>query len=258
MRLGITKTWESHWYGGKDYSDKIVEDQKIRTYILKRIPKGAIAKVIIERTLKRLVVTIKTGRPGIVIGKGGAEVEALKQELKRLTKKDVQVNIYEVKRPELDATLIADNIAQQLRARISFRRAMKSAVAAAMRMGAEGIKIQLSGILGNAEMSRTEMRKEGRIPLQTLRADIDYALGVAQTTAGLTGIKVWVFKGELFGKVDLSPEAMHNAMSRGNKSGGGAGGGGRRGGAPGGPGAGGPGSGPGGDDRPRRRRRNNA
>lgn len=220
LRLGIVKGWESNWYGGKKYVDKIVEDEKIRNYLSARIPRGGIAKVVIERTLRRLIITIHTARPGIVIGRAGQEVERLKEEIKKLTDKEVQINIYEVKRPELDAQLIADNIAQQLQARISFRRAMKSAISSAMRMGADGIKVMCSGRLGGADMSRTEMYKEGRVPLQTLRADIDYATSTSQTIYGAIGIKVWVFKGELYGKIDLSPEAV-NGKGKPTGSGGG-------------------------------------
>ncbi|GGZ36566.1 30S ribosomal protein S3 [Echinicola pacifica] len=207
FRLGIVKGWDSNWYGGRDFADKLYEDQKIRKYVYARIPKGGIAKVIIERTLKRITLTIHTARPGVVIGKGGAEVDKLKEELKKLTNKDVQINIFEIKRPELDAKLVGESIAQQLQARISFRRAMKQSIAATMRVGAEGIKIKLSGRLGGAEMARSEMYKEGRIPLHTLRADIDYALSEAQTVYGIIGIKVWIFKGEVYGKRDLSPNA---------------------------------------------------
>ncbi len=207
LRLGIVKGWDSNWYGGRDFADKLYEDQKIRKYVYARIPKGGIAKVIIERTLKRITLTIHTARPGVVIGKGGAEVDKLKEELKKLTSKDVQINIFEIKRPELDAKLVGESIAQQLQARISFRRAMKQSIAATMRVGAEGIKIKLSGRLGGAEMARSEMYKEGRIPLHTLRADIDYAISEAQTVYGIIGIKVWIFKGEVYGKQDLSPNA---------------------------------------------------
>lgn len=207
LRLGIIKGWDSNWYGGRDFADKLYEDQKIRKYVYARIPKGGIAKVIIERTLKRITLTIHTARPGVVIGKGGAEVDKLKEELKKLTNKDVQINIFEIKRPELDAKLVGESIAQQLQARISFRRAMKQSIAATMRVGAEGIKIKLSGRLGGAEMARSEMYKEGRIPLHTLRADIDYAISEAQTIYGIIGIKVWIFKGEVYGKQDLSPNA---------------------------------------------------
>jgi small subunit ribosomal protein S3 len=199
LRLGIVKGWDSNWYGGKDFADKLYEDQKIRKYVLARIPKGGISKVIIERTLKRITLTIHTARPGVVIGKGGAEVDKLKEELKKLTNKDIQINIFEIKRPELDAKLVGESIAQQLQARISFRRAMKQAIAASMRVGAEGIKVKLSGRLGGAEMARSEMYKEGRIPLHTLRADIDYAISEAQTVYGIIGIKVWIFKGEVYG-----------------------------------------------------------
>ncbi|MEQ9229296.1 MAG: 30S ribosomal protein S3 [Cyclobacteriaceae bacterium] len=205
FRLGIIKGWDSSWFGGKDFSDKIVEDDKIRKYIKARIPKGGISKVVIERTLKRITLTVHTARPGVVIGKGGSEVDKIKEELKNLTGKDLQINIFEIKRPELDAKLVGESIAQQLAARISFRRAMKQAIASSMRVGAEGIKIKCSGRLGGAEMARSEQYKEGRIPLHTLRADIDYALSEAETVYGKIGIKVWIFKGEVFGKRDLSP-----------------------------------------------------
>ncbi|MFZ4260945.1 30S ribosomal protein S3 [Sphingobacterium sp. HJSM2_6] len=204
-RLGIIKGWDSNWFGGNNYSDKLVEDEKIRKYLSVRIAKGGVAKVVIERTLKRITVTIHTARPGIVIGKGGQEVDKIKEELKKLTKKDVQINIFEIKRPELDAKLVAEGIAKQLEARISFRRAMKTSIASTMRMGAEGIKVMCSGRLGGAEMARTEQYKEGRTPLHTLRADIDYALAEALTTYGKIGVKVWICKGEVYGKRDLSP-----------------------------------------------------
>lgn len=220
LRLGIVKGWDSSWYGGKDFSDKLVEDHKIRKYISARIPKGGISKVVIERTLKRITLTVHTARPGVVIGKGGAEVDKLKEELKKLTGKDVQINIYEIKRPELDAKLVGESIAQQLEARISFRRAMKQAIASSMRVGAQGIKVKCSGRLGGAEMARSEQYKEGRIPLHTLRADIDYALSEAQTVYGKIGIKVWIFKGEVFGKRDLSPNV--GMTSSDNRGGGGA------------------------------------
>jgi small subunit ribosomal protein S3 len=217
FRLGIVKGWDSNWYGGKDFSNKLVEDQEIRNYIDARLPRGGIAKVVIERTIKRITLTIHTARPGVVIGKGGSEVDRLKEELKKLTGKEVQINIYEIKRPELDAKLIGQSIAQQLEARISYRRAMKQALASALRVGAQGIKIKVSGRLGGAEMARTEQYKEGRIPLHTLRADIDYALSEANTVYGKIGIKVWVFKGEIYGKRDLSP----NVGTQGAGSGGG-------------------------------------
>ena len=204
LRLGIVKGWESSWYGGKKFSDKLVEDHKIREYIIARIPKGGISKIVIERTLKLLELTIHTARPGIIIGKGGSEVDKLKSELKKLTKKDVQINIFEIKRPEIDAKLIGDSIAQQLRARISHRRAMKQAIASAMRVGAKGIKVKVSGRIGGAEMARSEQYKEGRIPLHTIRADIDYAICESKTIYGKIGVKVWVFKGEVVGKRDLS------------------------------------------------------
>jgi small subunit ribosomal protein S3 len=207
LRLGIIRGWDSNWYGGKSFADKLVEDDKIRKYVLARIPKGAISKVIIERTLKRITLTINTARPGVVIGKGGQEVDKIKEELKKITGKDVQINIFEIKRPERDAKLVGETIAQQLEARISFRRAMKQSIAAAMKLGAQGIKLKLSGRLGGAEMARSEGYKEGRVPLHTLRADVDYAISEALTVYGKIGIKVWVFKGEVYGKRDLSPNA---------------------------------------------------
>ena len=218
LRLGIVRGWESSWYGGKDFSDKLVEDEKIRNYIKARIPKGSISKVVIERTLKRITLTIHTARPGIVIGKGGSEVDKIKEELKKITGKDVQINIYEIKRPEIDAKLVGEAIAQQLQARISYRRAMKQSIASAMRVGTQGIKIRLAGRLGGAEMARTEEYKEGRIPLHTLRADIDYAISEAQTIYGKIGIKVWIFKGELYGKRDLTPSAATAASYRAERS----------------------------------------
>jgi small subunit ribosomal protein S3 len=205
LRLGIIRGWDSSWYGGNTFSDKLVEDHKIRKYVDARIQKGGISKVVIERTLKRITLTIHTARPGVVIGKGGTEVDKIKEELKKLTNKDVQINIFEIKRPELDAKLVGESIAQQLEARISYRRAMKQAIASTMRVGAEGIKVKLSGRLAGADMARTEQYKEGRIPLHTLRADIDYAISEAQTVYGKIGIKVWIFKGEVYGKRDLSP-----------------------------------------------------
>ncbi len=216
LRLGIIKGWDSAWFGGKDFSDKIVEDHNIRKYLTARIPKGGISKVVIERTLKRITLTIHTARPGVVIGKGGSEVDKLKEELKQLTGKDIQINIFEIKRPELDAKLVGESIAQQLKARISYRRAMKQAIASSMRVGAQGIKIKCSGRLGGAEMARSEQYKEGRIPLHTLRADIDYAVSEADTVYGKIGIKVWIFKGEVFGKRDLSPNVGLSGNPSGN------------------------------------------
>lgn len=216
LRLGIVKGWDSNWYGGKTLPEKLVEDTKIRKYIEARIPKGGISKVVIERTIKRITLTIHTARPGVVIGKGGAEVDRIKEELKKLTGKDLQINIFEIKRPELDAVLVGQSIAQQLKARISFRRAMKQSIAATMRVGAEGIKIKCSGRLGGAEMARSEQYKEGRIPLHTLRADIDYALSEADTIYGKIGIKVWIFKGEIYGKRDLSPNVGAASQGGGN------------------------------------------
>ncbi|SOD96253.1 30S ribosomal protein S3 [Spirosoma fluviale] len=218
LRLGIVRGWESSWYGGKEFSEKLVEDEKIRKYVAARIPKGAIARVVIERTLKRVTLTIHTARPGIVIGKGGGEVDKIKEELKKITGKDVQINIFEIKRPEIDAKLVGEAIAQQLQARISFRRAMKQAIQSAIRVGAQGIKVKVSGRLGGAEIARSEQYKEGRVPLHTLRADIDYAISEAQTVYGKIGIKVWIFKGEVYGKRDLSPAAMMSQAQAGERT----------------------------------------
>ena len=204
-RLGIIKGWDSNWYGGRNYSEKLVEDYKIREYLTARLSKASISKIVIERTLKLITVTVNTARPGIIIGKGGQEVDKLKEELRKITNKEVQINIFEVKRPELDATIVSNNLARQIEGKISYRRAIKMTIASTMRMGAEGIKVQISGRLGGAEMARTEILKEGRIPLHTFRADIDYALGEALTKVGLLGIKVWIFKGEIFGHRDLAP-----------------------------------------------------
>lgn len=211
-RLGIIRGWDSNWYGGKNYADKIVEDYKIRNYLTVRLAKGSISKIVIERTLKLITVTINTARPGIIIGKGGKEVDKLKEELKKITKKEIQINIFEIKRPELDAQLVSDSIARQIEGRISFRRAIKTSIASTMRMGAEGIKVSISGRLAGAEMARTEHYKEGRTPLHTFRADIDYSLAEAHTTYGRIGIKVWICKGEVYGKRDLSPNIGQAAV----------------------------------------------
>ena len=218
-RLGIIRGWESNWYGGNDYGDKLAEDDKIRKYIRARLFKASVSRVIIERTLKLVTVTITTARPGIIIGKGGQEVDKLKEELKKITGKEVQINIFEIKRPELDATLVAASIARQIESRISYRRAIKMAIAAATRMNAEGIKIQISGRLNGAEMARSEHYKEGRIPLSTFRADIDYAFVESNTTYGKLGIKVWIMKGEVYGKRELNP-LVGLSKKQGGKSGG--------------------------------------
>ena len=204
-RLGIIRGWESNWYGGKSFGNMIAEDDKIRKYIFTRLAKASVSRVIIERTLKLVTITITTARPGIIIGKAGQEVDKLKEELKKLSGKDIQLNIVEIKSPELEAQLVASSIARQIENRISFRRAIKMSIAATMRMNAEGIKVQISGRLNGAEMARTESYKEGRIPLSTFRADIDYALVEAHTTYGRLGVKVWIMKGEVYGKRELSP-----------------------------------------------------
>ena len=218
-RLGIIRGWESNWYGGRNYGDKIAEDDKIRKYIHTRLSKASVSRVIIERTLKLVTVTITTARPGIIIGKGGQEVDKLKEELKKITGKEVQINIFEIKRPELDAFLVATSIARQIESRISYRRAIKMGIAATMRMNAEGIKVQISGRLNGAEMARSESYKEGRIPLSTFRADIDYAWVEAHTTYGRIGVKVWIMKGEVYGKRELNPLVGLSKKQGGGKSG---------------------------------------
>lgn len=220
-RLGIIRGWDSNWFGGNDYAEKVVEDEKIRRYLLARIEKGAIARVVIERTLKRVTVTIHTARPGIIIGKGGQEVDKIREELKKLTDKDVQINIHEIRKPELDAVVIGETIAKQIEARINYRKAIKTAIQSTMRAGGEGLKIRISGRLNGADMAREEEFKEGRSPLHTFRADIDYAIAEAQTVYGKLGIKVWVCRGEIFEKVDLfaGPVAPKEKREGGNNTG---------------------------------------
>ncbi|NLO52204.1 MAG: 30S ribosomal protein S3 [Bacteroidales bacterium] len=224
LRLGIIKGWDSNWYGGKTFGAKLVEDDQIRKYLNARLSKAGISKIYIERTLKLVTVTIYTARPGIIIGKGGQEVDRLKEELKKLTGKEIQINISEIKRPELDAVLVANGIARQIEGRISFRRAIKTSVASTMRIGAEGIKVLISGRLGGAEMARNEMYKEGRTPLHTLRADIDYAHAEAHTTYGRIGIKVRICKGEIYGSPDLVPMTTPGDSKQQGHPGGGPGG----------------------------------
>ncbi len=227
-RLGIIRGWESNWFGDKDYAQKVVEDEKIRVYLNARIHKGGIARTVIERTLKRITVTIHTSRPGIIIGKAGQEVDRIREELKKLTGKDVQINIIEIRKPELDANIVGESIAKQIEARINYRRAIKMAIQSTIRAGAEGIKVRISGRLNGAEMARTEEYKEGRTPLHTFRADIDYALKEAQTVYGKIGVKVWICKGEVLGKRDLSPN-VGVAKKEGGRRGGGRGNSGGRG-----------------------------
>lgn len=208
-RLGIIRGWDSNWYGGRKYGDSLLEDSKLRKYLNARLAKASVSRIVIERTLKLITITVCTSRPGLIIGKGGQEVDKLKEELKKITDKDVQINIYEVKRPEVDAQLVANNIARQIEGKIAYRRAVKMAVASTMRAGAEGIKVQVSGRLNGAEMARSEMFKEGRTPLHTLRADIDYALVEALTKVGIVGVKVWICRGEVYGKRDLAPSFVN-------------------------------------------------
>lgn len=213
-RLGIIRGWDSNWFGGKDFGHNLVEDQKIRQYLNKRLEKASVSRIVIERTLKLVTITICTARPGIVIGKGGADVDKLREELKNLFKKEIQINIYEVKKPDLDATIVGNNIARQLEGKIAYRRAAKMAIQNAIRSGAEGIKIQISGRLNGAEMRRKEMFKEGRTPLHTFRADIDYCQCEALTKVGLLGVKVWICRGEIYNKVDLAPNFAQEKESR--------------------------------------------
>lgn len=208
FRLGVIRGWDSNWYSEDDFQDKLVEDEEIRRYLHTRLKRAGLSRVVIERTPKRVILTLHTSRPGVVIGRGGSEVEKLKEELETLTGKDIQINISEIKRPELDATLVAKNIAQQLEGRISFRRAMKQAMQAAMRMGAEGVRIRAAGRLGGAEMGRVEEYLEGRVPLHTIRADIDFAQETALTIYGTIGVKVWIHRGEILGQPDLSPNVQ--------------------------------------------------
>jgi small subunit ribosomal protein S3 len=278
-RLGIIRGWESNWYGSKkDFASKLIEDNRIRTYLNARINKGGISKIVIERTLGKLIVTIHTSKPGIIIGKGGGEVDRIKEELKKLTnKEDVQINILEIRRPELDAMIVADTVARQIENRINYKRAIKMSIASALRMGAEGIKVKVAGRLGGAEIARTEEIKQGRVPLHTFRMDIDYANVFALTVYGKIGIKVWICKGEVLAKRDLNPNFVggksdvsdrrerRDMDSRGGdrrddrrggggerRGGGGGGdrrGGGGQGGRSGGPGGGGRSGGPGGGGR---------
>jgi small subunit ribosomal protein S3 len=205
-RLGIIRGWDSSWFGGNNFAEKVVEDEKIRIYLRARVAKGGIARIIIERTLRRITITIHTSRPGIIIGKGGQEVDKIREEIKKLTKKEVQINIVEIRKPEMDAYIVGESVAKQIEARINYRRAIKMAIQSTMRAGAEGIKIRISGRLNGAEMARSEEYKQGRTPLHTFRADIDYAIVEALTIYGKIGVKVWICKGEVFGKRDLTPD----------------------------------------------------
>ena len=226
-RLGIIRGWDSNWFGGRKYGDTILEDSKLRKYLNVRLAKCSVSRVVIERTLKLITITVCTSRPGLIIGKAGQDVEKLKEELRKITDKDVQINVFEVKRPELDAQIVASTIARQIEGKIAYRRAVKMAVASTMRAGAEGIKVQVSGRLNGAEMARSEMFKEGRTPLHTLRADIDYALVEAHTKVGVIGVKVWIGRGEVYGHRALAPtftaqkegRQASNEGGRGNRGG---------------------------------------
>ena len=220
-RLGIIRGWDSNWFGGKNFGDNLAEDLKIRKYLNERLAKASVSRIVIERTLKLVTITICTARPGIVIGKGGQDVDKLKEELKKLYKKEIQINIFEVKKPELDANIVANSIARQVEGKIAYRRAIKMAIQNTMRAAAEGIKVQISGRLNGAEIARAEMLKEGRTPLHTFRADIDYCKAEALTKVGLLGIKVWICRGEVYGDRDLTPnfsqEKQNNGRSNNNR-----------------------------------------
>ncbi|WP_294773098.1 30S ribosomal protein S3 [Prevotella sp.] len=218
-RLGIIRGWDSNWFGGKSFGDNLVEDKNIRTYLNKRLEKASVSRIVIERTLKLITITICTARPGIVIGKGGQDVDKLKEELKKLYKKDIQINIFEVKKPELDSNIVGNNIARQVEGKIAYRRAIKMAIQNTMRAGAEGVKIQITGRLNGAEMARKEMFKEGRTPLHTFRADIDYCQAEALTKVGLLGIKVWICRGEVYGDRDLTPNFTQEKQNGGSNNG---------------------------------------
>ena len=222
-RLGIVRGWDSNWFGGNNYGDTILEDSKIRKYLMARLGDASISRIVIERTLKMVTITVCSARPGLIIGRGGENVDKLKEELKKITDKDVQINIFEVKRPELDANIVGNNIARQVEGKIAYRRAIKMAIANTMRAGAEGIKVQISGRLNGAEIARSEMFKEGRTPLHTLRADIDFCQAEALTKVGLLGIKVWICRGEVYGKKDLTPnfqQQKENSRGGFNREGG--------------------------------------
>lgn len=228
-RLGVIRGWDSNWFGKKgDMAETLLEDHKLRTYLTARLSKAGVSRIVIERTLKLVTITICTSRPGFIIGRGGSEIDKLKEELKKITDKEVQINIYEIRNPELDAVIVADSIARQLEGRMNYRRAVKLAISNAMRSGAEGIKVQLSGRLNGAEMARSENFKEGRTPLHTFRADIDYTHEPALTKVGLIGVKVWICRGEIYDKVDLAPNFSQqrdarsrrdNTNTRGNRGG---------------------------------------
>ena len=221
-RLGIIRGWDSNWFGGKNFGDNLAEDLKIRKYLNERLAKASVSRIVIERTLKLVTITICTARPGIVIGKGGQDVDKLKEELKKLYKKEIQINIFEVKKPELDANIVANSIARQIEGKIAYRRAIKMAIQNTMRAGAEGIKVQISGRLNGAEIARAEMLKEGRTPLHTFRADIDYCQAEALTKVGILGIKVWICRGEVYGDRDLTPnfsQEKQNSGRNGNRGG---------------------------------------
>ena len=206
LRLGVNRTWDSRWYADGNYADLLHEDLKIREFLRKRLLQAGVSRIIIERPAKKARITIHTARPGVVIGKKGADIEKLRTELQKMTDSEVHLNIVEIRKPEIDATLVAENIANQLERRVAFRRAMKRAVQSAMRLGAQGIRIQCGGRLGGAEIARTEWYREGRVPLHTLRADVDYGEATALTTYGTCGVKVWVFKGEIMAHDPMAQE----------------------------------------------------
>src|SRR5215467_1440601 len=210
LRVGINRTWDSRWYADKDYAGMLHEDLRLRDYLQERLAQAGVSRIIIERPTKKARITIHTARPGVVIGKKGADIEKIKKDLGKFTKDEVHLNIVEIRKPEIDATLIAESIAQQLERRVAFRRAMKRSVQSALRLGALGIRINCSGRLGGAEIARVEWYREGRVPLHTLRADIDFGYGLARTTYGVCGVKVWVFKGEILAHDPMAHERRMN------------------------------------------------
>lgn len=216
LRLGINRTWDSRWFAGKGYADLLHQDIKLRQYLTKRLRQAGVSRIVIERPAKRARITIYSARPGVVIGKKGSDIEKLRQDLSKMTNTDVALNIVEIRKPEIDAQLVAENIAQQLERRVAFRRAMKRAVQSAMRLGAEGIRINCAGRLGGAEIARMEWYREGRVPLHTLRADVDYGTAEAKTAYGICGVKVWVFKGEI---LEHDPMASERRATEGDQGG---------------------------------------
>ena len=218
LRLGVNRTWDSRWYADEKYSDYLHEDVKIKEFLKEKLAQAGVSKIVIERPAKKARVTIHSARPGVVIGKKGQDIEVLRKDIQKMTDSEVQLNILEVRKPELDAQLVADSVAQQLERRVAFRRAMKRVMQSALRLGAEGIKVACSGRLGGAEIARTEYYREGRVPLHTLRADIDYGYARAETTYGVIGVRVWIYRGDVVGKEALATDRKINAAATSDKA----------------------------------------